>query len=106
MKKIVISIALAMVAMMTAAVSFMVNDVATYKNWVQICRPQIMEDFGRKDKKDRPPMKDDHRLPPRDEKSHHDKDNRPRKEMKSKEAPAAPAPEAEAKPQEASEQAQ
>lgn len=85
MKKIVISIALALVAMMTAAVSFMVNDVTTYKNWVQVCRPQIMEDFGKRDKKDRPPMKDDRRGPMRDEKSH--RDDRPRKEMK---APAQP----------------
>ncbi len=88
MKKIVISIALAMVSMMTAAVSFMVNDVATYKNWVQVCRPQIMEDFGKRDKKDRPPMMDDRRSPMRDEKSHHDKDDRPRKDMKAQEAPA------------------
>lgn len=96
MKKIVISIALALVAMMTAAVSFMVNDVATYKNWVQVCRPQIMEDFGKRDKKDRPPMKDDRRGPMRDEKSRHD--DRPRKEMK------APAPEVKPQTPEATEQ--
>ncbi len=88
MKKIVISIALALVAMMTAAVSFMVNDVATYKNWVQVCRPQIMEDFGKRDKKDRPPMKDDRRGPMRDEKSHHD--DRPRKDMKTPAQPQTP----------------
>lgn len=95
MKKIIISIALAMVSMMTAAVSFMVNDVSAYKNWAQISRPQIMESFGHKDKKDRPPMKDDRRGPMRDEKSHHDKDDRPRKDMK---APSQPQ---EAPPQEA-----
>ncbi len=84
MKKVIFCIALALVSMMTAAVSFMVNDVATYKEWAAISRPRIMENFGHKDKKDRGPedrrddrkgpMKDDRKAPPpKDEKSHHDK---------------------------------
>ncbi len=97
MKKVIFCIALALVSMMTAAVSFMVNDVATYKEWAAISRPRIMENFGHKDKKDRGPedrrddrkgpMKDDRKAPPpKEEKSHHDK------EKKSHEAPAAATP--------------
>lgn len=53
MKKIVVCIALAIISMMSAAASFLVNDAPAYRNWAQVNRPKIMETFGR-DKKDKP----------------------------------------------------
>lgn len=52
MKKIVVCIALAIISMMSAAASFLVNDAPAYRDWAQINRPKIMETFG-KDKKDK-----------------------------------------------------
>ena len=52
MKKIVVCIALAIISMMSAAASFLVNDAPTYKNWAQVNRPKIIETFGR-DKKEK-----------------------------------------------------
>lgn len=52
MKKIVVCIALAIVSMMSAAASFLVNDAPAYRDWAQMNRPKIMETFG-KDKKDK-----------------------------------------------------
>lgn len=52
MKKIVVCIALAIISMMSAAASFLVNDAPAYRNWAQMNRPKIMETFG-KDKKDK-----------------------------------------------------
>lgn len=51
MKKIVVCIALAIISMMSAAASFLVNDAPAYRNWAQVNRPKIMETFGR-DKKE------------------------------------------------------
>ena len=53
MKKIVACIALAIISMMSAAASFLVNDAPAYRNWAQMNRPKIMETFGR-DKKEKP----------------------------------------------------
>lgn len=53
MKKIVVCIALAVISMMSAAASFLVNDAPAYRNWAQMNRPKIMETFGR-DKKEKP----------------------------------------------------
>lgn len=52
MKKIVVCIALAIISMMSAAASFLVNDAPAYRDWAQMNRPKIMETFG-KDKKDK-----------------------------------------------------
>ena len=87
MKKVIISISLTVVSLMTAIVSFLANDVGTYKNWMQLCRPQIMESFGHKDKKG-PPVWEDRRGSVKDEKAHHDKDEKPHREMKGQDAPA------------------
>lgn len=54
MKKIVVCIALAIISMMSAAASFLVNDAPAYRNWAQVNRPKIMETFGR-DKKEKCP---------------------------------------------------
>ena len=71
MKKIVVCIALAIISMMSAAASFLVNDAPAYRNWAQVNRPKIMETFGR-DKKDKPgkmpppparPRKEEQRAP-------------------------------------------
>lgn len=53
MKKIVVCIALAIISMMSAAASFLVNDAPAYRDWAQMNRPKIMETFGR-DKKEKP----------------------------------------------------
>lgn len=53
MKKIVVCIALAIISMMSAAASFLVNDAPAYRDWAQMNRPKIMETFG-KDKKEKP----------------------------------------------------
>ena len=52
MKKIVVCIALAIISMISAAASFLVNDAPAYRDWAQMNRPKIMETFG-KDKKDK-----------------------------------------------------
>lgn len=71
MKKIVVCIALAIVSMMSAAASFLVNDAPAYRDWAQMNRPKIMETFGR-DKKEKPgkmpppaarPRKEEQRAP-------------------------------------------
>ena len=71
MKKIVVCIALAIISMMSAAASFLVNDAPAYRNWAQVNRPKIMESFGR-DKKEKPgkmpppaarPRKEEQRAP-------------------------------------------
>ena len=71
MKKIVACIALAIISMMSAAASFLVNDAPAYRNWAQMNRPKIMETFGR-DKKEKPgkmpppaarPRKEEQRTP-------------------------------------------
>lgn len=61
MKKIVVCIALAIISMMSAAASFLVNDAPAYRDWAQMNRPKIMETFG-KDKKDKPDKRD--KMPP------------------------------------------
>lgn len=57
MKKIVVCIALAIVSMMSAAASFLVNDAPAYRDWAKLNRPKIMETFGRekKEKRDKIP---------------------------------------------------
>ena len=71
MKKIVVCIALAIISMMSAAASFLVNDAPAYRNWAQVNRPKIMETFGH-DKKEKPgkmpppaarPRKEEQRAP-------------------------------------------
>ena len=71
MKKIVVCIALAIISMMSAAASFLVNDAPAYRNWARLNRPKIMETFGR-DKKEKPgkmpppaarPRKEEQRAP-------------------------------------------
>ena len=52
MKKIVVCIALAIISMMSAAASFLVNDAPAYRDWAQMNRPKIMETFGH-DKKEK-----------------------------------------------------
>lgn len=107
MKKIVVCIALAIISMMSAAASFLVNDAPAYRDWAQMNRPKIMETFG-KDKKDKldkrdkmpPPAqrpgKEDKRGPMMDQpgpkmdtRAHHQKDH-----------DRTPAPDAPAAPQE------
>lgn len=104
MKKIVVCIALAIISMMSAAASFLVNDAPAYRNWAQVNRPKIMETFGR-DKKEKPgkmpppaarPRKEEQRAPmmaqpgPKmDTRAHHQKDH-----------DRTPAPGAPAAPQE------
>lgn len=61
MKKIVVCIALAIISMMSAAASFLVNDAPAYRDWAQMNRPRIMETFG-KDKKDKLDKRD--KMPP------------------------------------------
>lgn len=53
MKKIVVCIALALISMMSAAASFLVNDAPAYRDWAKLNRPKIMETFGH-DKKEKP----------------------------------------------------
>lgn len=53
MKKIVVCIALAIISMMSAAASFLVNDAPAYRDWAKLNRPKIMETFGH-DKKEKP----------------------------------------------------
>ena len=90
MKKIVVCIALAIISMMSAAASFLVNDAPAYRDWAQMNRPKIMETFG-KDKKEKPdkmpppaarPRKEEQRAPlmaqpdPKmDTRAHHQKDH-------------------------------
>lgn len=71
MKKIVVCIALAIISMMSAAASFLVNDAPAYRDWAQMNRPKIMETFGH-DKKEKPskmpppaahPRKEEQRAP-------------------------------------------
>lgn len=71
MKKIIVCIALAIISMMSAAASFLVNDAPAYRDWAKLNRPKIMETFGR-DKKEKPgkmpppaarPRKEDQRAP-------------------------------------------
>ena len=71
MKKIVVCIALAIISMMSAAASFLVNDAPAYRDWAQMNRPKIMETFGH-DKKEKPgkmpppaarPRKEEQRTP-------------------------------------------
>ena len=61
MKKIVVCIALAIISMISAAASFLVNDAPAYRDWAQMNRPKIMETFG-KDKKDKLDKRD--KMPP------------------------------------------
>lgn len=61
MKKIVVCIALAIISMMSAAASFLVNDAPAYRDWAKLNRPKIMETFG-KDKKDKLDKRD--KIPP------------------------------------------
>lgn len=61
MKKIVVCIALAIISMMSAAASFLVNDAPAYRDWAKMNRPKIMETFG-KDKKDKLDKRD--KMPP------------------------------------------
>ena len=77
MKKIVVCIALAIISMMSAAASFLVNDAPAYRSWAQMNRPKIMETFGR-DKKEKPgkmpppadrPDKEDSHAPMREPRS-------------------------------------
>ena len=102
MKKIVVCIALAIISMMSAAASFLVNDAPAYRNWAQVNRPKIMETFGR-DKKEKPgkmpppaarPRKEEQRAPmmeqpsPKmDNRAHHQKDH---DRTPAQGAPAAP----------------
>lgn len=102
MKKIVVCIALAIISMMSAAASFLVNDAPAYRNWAQVNRPKIMETFGR-DKKEKPgkmpppaarPGKEDKRGPMMDQpgpkmdtRAHHQKDH---DRTPAQDAPAAP----------------
>lgn len=102
MKKIVVCIALAIVSMMSAAASFLVNDAPAYRNWAQMNRPKITETFGR-DKKEKPgkmpppaarPRKEEPRAPmmeqpsPKmDNRAHHQKDH---DRTPAQGAPAAP----------------
>ena len=71
MKKIVVCIALAIISMMSAAASFLVNDAPAYRDWAKLNRPKIMETFGH-DKKEKPgkmpppaarPRKEEQRAP-------------------------------------------
>lgn len=71
MKKIVVCIALAIISMMSAAASFLVNDAPAYRDWAQMNRPKIMETFGH-EKKEKPgkmpppaarPRKEEQRAP-------------------------------------------
>ncbi len=102
MKKIVVCIALAIISMMSAAASFLVNDAPAYRDWAQMNRPKIMETFG-KDKKDKldkmpPPAqrpgKEDKRGPMMDQpgpkmdtRAHHQKDH---DRTPAQDAPATP----------------
>lgn len=102
MKKIVVCIALAIISMMSAAASFLVNDAPAYRDWAQMNRPKIMETFGH-DKKEKPgkmpppaahPRKEEQRAPmmeqpsPKmDTRAHHQKDH---DRTPAQDAPATP----------------
>lgn len=77
MKKIIFCIAFAIIAMITAAASFVVNDIAAYRAWATTNQPKIMETFGHKDKKDkdrRPPaMRDSEKNKSKDKDHHNDR---------------------------------
>lgn len=90
MKKIIFCIAFAIIAMITAAASFVVNDITAYRTWATTNHPKIMEAFGHKDKKDkdrRPPAMRDSSMEKNKnkDKDHHNDRHAPP-------PPSAPAP--------------
>ena len=46
MKKIIVFIVLAILSMVTAAVSFVANDIGSYRHWIAENKPAIMENSG------------------------------------------------------------
>lgn len=54
MKKIIVFIVLAILSMVTAAVSFVANDIGSYRHWIAENKPAIMENFDHKDRHIRP----------------------------------------------------
>ena len=102
MKKIVVCIALAIISMMSAAASFLVNDAPAYRDWAKLNRPKIMETFGH-DKKEKPgkmpppaarPRKEEQRAPmmeqpspKRDNRAHHQNEH---DRTPAQDAPATP----------------
>ena len=55
MRKIIISMVLAILSLMVGTFSFLVNDLAAYRQWMIDNGPQIMENFGHHDKQKNPP---------------------------------------------------
>ncbi len=98
MKKIIVCIALTLVCIMSATVSFLVNDISTYRAWMLDNRPQIMQNFGHKDKdkKMRPPQRENENPRKEDRRDDHGKDHHDMKRPAPQEAtapqPPAPAP--------------
>lgn len=110
MKKIIFCIAFAIIAMISAAASFVVNDIASYRTWATTNQPKIMESFGHKDKKDkdrRPPAIREQPQPSmeKDKEHHGDRHAPPPPPAPNKAPEAAPAP-AEPPAPTASEEAQ
>lgn len=56
MKKIVACIALTLLFILSAAVSFFVNDLSAYRHWMMDNRPKIMENFGHSTKDRKGPL--------------------------------------------------
>ena len=50
MKKIIVCISLTLIFIMSATVSFLVNDLGSSRHWMINNRPKIMENFGHPDK--------------------------------------------------------
>lgn len=53
-EKIIVFIVLAILSMVTAAVSFVANDIGSYRHWIAENKPAIMENFDHKDRHIRP----------------------------------------------------
>ncbi len=94
MKKIIACIALTLVFIMSAAASFFVNDLSAYRHWMMDNRPKIMENFGHKDKdkKVRPPQRENENPRKEDKRNDHGKDHHDKRPMAPPESPAPQPP--------------
>lgn len=78
MKKIIISIVLAILSLMVGTFSFLTNDLTSYNRWMMDNGPKIMENFGyhHKDKDRRDFDRDDHRKDNRRDDRHREERDR------------------------------
>lgn len=70
MNKIVVSIVLAVLSLMVTIVSFIINDIAAYRQWTWDNRGQISEHLEKKEKM--PPPTGNRPMPP-EKQEHHEK---------------------------------